>query len=93
MDSAYRHAAKDLMRLNGLSTQRHRWARIVAEEDKLVINVKPRLLIGEFDVDQKHGDIWKSHLNRLETMLPEKTVRARGTGKGLRLDAGGGPRA
>lgn len=94
--SAYQQAAADLLRLNGLAEARRRWARSVAGADKLIIDTTPRLLIGEFDADQKSGPVWTAHLAKLKEELKHddrtnKIVRARGSGKGLSLDAGAGP--
>lgn len=80
-------AAENVLMLRGMDEARKRQARIVAQAgEALSINMRPVLVIGGFDADQKReGSVWRGHLKKLTDALGEDRVVARGDAAGVRL--------
>ena len=83
---SYRRVCDNLLRLNGVAErheERHNMLEYIVERP-LTINDSPRLVVFGFDEDQKRGDVWKRHRQRLIDKLGKKRVLLKGDSKDFR---------
>jgi hypothetical protein len=63
-------AAQNVLDLNGFTTSRKVQAeKLLEKRDSFTINTQPVLIVGGFDVDQRDGQVWKSHHDKLVAAL------------------------
>ena len=83
---SYRAVCDNLLNLRGLPErhpERHEMLRsIVSGSTPLMVNVEPRLVVFGFDADQRDGEHWKAHRDKLRDRLGDR-VLLRGNAKGF----------
>ena len=83
---SYRAVCDNLLNLRGLPErhpERHAMLRgIVNGSAPLMVNVEPRLVVFGFDADQRDGEHWKAHRDKLKDRLGDR-VLLRGNAKGF----------
>ena len=83
---SYRAVCDNLLNLRGLPERhpkRHEMLRsIVSGSTPLMVNVEPRLVVFGFDADQRDGEHWKAHRDKLKDRLGDR-VLLRGNAKGF----------
>ncbi|HYD86257.1 MAG TPA: hypothetical protein VEA80_02170 [Vitreimonas sp.] len=74
---SYLNTARIVLAIDGLPVPRKLWARrIVENEQSFSVSPKARLIIGNFDNDQKHGKAWKPHREKLERNIGASRIFA-----------------
>lgn len=88
----FRRSCDNLVELDGIRPERKSWAQTVRDnQDRLTINTKPFLVIGEYDGDQKVGKVWKVHRDKLSHSLGAKRLLLGGSPKSITLKYGHAP--
>ncbi|OGV59077.1 MAG: hypothetical protein A2283_03815 [Lentisphaerae bacterium RIFOXYA12_FULL_48_11] len=73
--TSYALVAKNLMKL-GLIRNRDLIRRVADNPQSLSIDFKPRLIIPGYDQDQKDGEVWNAHRDKLREVLGDRlTIR------------------
>jgi len=87
--NSYLTSARNVIALRGIPEQRKQWARkIIEAESGFSISREPILIIGGFDADQKRGDAWLPHIEKLEKRLGRARIIARGNARSVDLSPG-----
>ena len=85
--TSYLRVCSNLTRLHGLAKRnpkRHAtMKRIVNSPEKLVVDETPRLIVFDFDEDQKNGKNWKPHRKKLKDAIGNRLL-LRGSSKEFR---------
>lgn len=83
---SYRRVCGNLLRLRGIDerhAERHEMLEGIADgSTPLKVNVEPRLVVFGFDADQRDGENWRPHRNKLKDRLGNRVI-FRGSSKGL----------
>ena len=83
---SYRRVCGNLLRLRGIDdrhAERHEMLEGIADgSTPLKANVEPRLVVFGFDADQRDGENWRPHRDKLKDRLGNRVI-FRGSSKGL----------
>ncbi|WP_293905666.1 hypothetical protein [Phenylobacterium sp.] len=78
-------AAQNVVDLEGLSDSRKAQAKaLLGRADSFTISTNPFLIVGDFDADQRDGDVWKKHHQKLVDALEGRLIVA-GNASSVRL--------
>jgi hypothetical protein len=83
IERAYRRVCANLVQLKGVREPLRCVAETVCDGAALTVNPLPRLVVFGFDEDQKSGDYWARHREKL-TALGEDRILTRGNPIGFR---------
>lgn len=73
--SSYINTARNIVALDGLLDERKAWAkRVLENEDRFQVLRQPILIVGGFDKDQRDGNAWKPHRNKLKDILGDRLM-------------------
>ncbi len=88
IENSYRNVCRNLFMLDGVAERhpgRHELLKRINEANaQLHIDAKPHLLVFKFDADQRDGQVWKPHLDRLRAKLGNRLKMA-GSAEDIRL--------
>ncbi|GGE95297.1 hypothetical protein GCM10011404_30550 [Sphingomonas prati] len=87
--AGFLRSCENVVALRGISTVRQDMARAaLAHGDALTVNIKPFLIVGSFDIDQREGPVWKQHRAKLEGALGTPRVLLAGSATSVKLGRG-----
>ena len=79
IEESYKRICRNIVELNGMPFEKKKIAQTMLQKASVLsISDLPRLVIFGFDQDQKMGDFFKFHIEKLEKLLGKDRLLVRG---------------